>query len=199
ESHMDECAHAAGMDPLEFRMKNLQEPRLRAVYEAAAQKFGWQNRKAAAGRGFGIAGGIDKGGHIATCAEVAVDRATGEVHIVRVVQAFECGAIVNPEGLENSISGAITMGVGGALYEAIEFDNGRILNPRFSQYRVGRFKDEPKIEVVLVDRKDQPSAGAGETPIVGLAPAVGNAIFNATGMRIRSMPMLPGGKLPVSS
>jgi isoquinoline 1-oxidoreductase len=130
---------------------------------------------------------------------VAVDRATGEVRIVRVVQAFECGAIVNPEGLENSISGAITMGVGGALYEAIEFDNGRILNPRFSQYRVGRFKDEPKIEVVLVDRKDQPSAGAGETPIVGLAPAVGNAIFNATGMRIRSMPMLPGGKLPVSS
>ena len=199
ESHMDECAHAAGMDPLEFRMKNLQEPRLRAVYEAAAQKFGWQNRKAAAGCGFGMAGGIDKGGHIATCAEVAVDRATGEVHIVHVVQAFECGAIVNPEGLENSISGAITMGVGGALYEAIEFDNGRILNPRFSQYRVGRFKDEPKIEVVLVDRKDQPSAGAGETPIVGLAPAVGNAIFNATGMRIRTMPMLPGGKLPVSA
>ncbi len=195
ESHMDDCAHAAGMDPLEFRMKNLKEPRLRAVYQAAAQKFGWQNRKIAEGRGFGIAGGIDKGGHLAACAEVAVDRASGEVKIVRVVQAFECGAIVNPEGLENSIAGAITMGIGGALYEAIEFDNGRILNPRFSQYRVGRFKDEPKIEVVLVDRKDQPSAGAGETPIVGLAPAVGNAIFNATGMRIRTMPMLRDGKL----
>ena len=196
ESHMDDLAHAAGIDPLEFRMKNLKHVRLRAVYEAASKQFGWQDRKAAPGRGFGIAGGIEKGGHIATCAEVAVDRATGEVRIVRVVQAFDCGAIVNPEGLKNSIAGAITMGIGGALYEAIEFDNGRILNPRFSQYRVARFNDEPKIEVVLVDRKDQPSFGAGETPIVGLAPAVGNAIFHATGIRLRTMPMLPGGKLP---
>lgn len=196
ESHMDDLAHAAGIDPLEFRMKNLKDERLRAVYEAAAKQFGWENHKAAPGRGFGIAGGIDKGGHIATCAEVAVDRATNEVRIVRVVQAFDCGAIVNPDGLKNSIAGAITMGIGGALYEAIEFDNGRILNPRFSQYRVARFKDEPKIEVVLVDRKDQPSFGAGETPIVGLAPAVGNAIFHATGIRLRTMPMLRDGKLP---
>ena len=199
ESHMDDLAHAAGLDPLEFRMKNLKHARLRAVYEAAAKQFGWQNGKAAPGHGFGIAGGIEKGGHIATCAEVAVDRATNEVRIVRVVQAFDCGAIVNPEGLKNSIAGAITMGIGGALYEAIAFDNGRILNPRFSQYRVARFKDEPKIEVVLVNRKDQPSFGAGETPIVGLAPAVGNAIFHATGVRLRTMPMLPGGKLPASA
>ena len=199
ESHMDDLAHAAGIDPLQFRMKNLKHARLRAVYEAAAKQFGWQDRKAAPGHGFGLAGGIEKGGHIATCAEVAVDRAAGEVRIVRVVQAFDCGAIVNPEGLKNSIAGAITMGIGGALYEAIEFDNGRILNPRFSQYRVARFKDEPKIEVVLVNRKDQPSFGAGETPIVGLAPAVGNAIFHATGMRIRSMPMLRDGKLPPSA
>jgi nicotinate dehydrogenase subunit B len=199
ESHMDDLAHACGMDPLEFRMKNLQDERLRAVYQAAAQQFGWQGRKKAPGRGFGIAGGIDKGGHIATCAEVAVDRSSREVQIVRVVQAFDCGAIVNPDGLKNSIAGAITMGIGGALYEAIEFDDGRILNPHFAQYRVPRFKDEPKIEVVLVDRKDQPSFGAGETPIVGLAPAVGNAIFEAIGLRLRSMPMLSGGKLPASA
>jgi len=199
ESHMDDLAHACGMDPLEFRMKNLQNPRLRDVYQAAAQQFGWQGRKKTPGHGFGLAGGIDKGGHIATCAEVAVDRSTGEVQIIRVSQAFDCGAVVNPDGLKNSIAGAITMGIGGALYEAIEFDNGRILNPHFAQYRVPRFKDEPKIEVVLVDRKDQPSFGAGETPIVGLAPAVGNAIFDAIGVRLRSMPMLRDGKLPASA
>jgi CO/xanthine dehydrogenase Mo-binding subunit len=199
ESHMDDLAHACGMDPLDFRMKNLQHPRLRDVYQAAAQQFGWQGRKKEPGHGFGLSGGIEKGGHIATCVEVAVDRSTGEVQIVRVAQAFDCGAVVNPDGLKNSIAGAITMGIGGALYEAIEFDNGRILNPHFAQYRVPRFKDEPKIEVVLVDRKDQPSFGAGETPIVGLAPAVGNAIFDATGVRLRSMPMLKDGKLPASA
>ncbi len=196
ESHMDDVAHACGMDPLEFRMKNLQHARLRAVYEAAAKEFNWQGRKKAPGHGFGICGGIEKGGHIATFAEVAVDPSSREVRIVRVVEAFDCGAIVNPDGLENTISGAITMGIGGALYEAIEFDDGRILNPHFAQYRVPRFKDEPVIKVVLVDRKDERSFGAGETPIVGIAPAVANAIFDATGQRIRSMPMLKDGKLP---
>jgi nicotinate dehydrogenase subunit B len=200
ESHMDELARAAGMDSLEFRMKNLKDERLRAVYEAAAKQFGWDpQRKNAAGRGCGIAGGIEKGGHIAACAEVEVNSATGEVHIARVVAAFDCGAVVNPDGLKNQIAGGNVMGIGGALYEAIEFENGRVANARFSQYRVPRFADMPKIEVVLVDRKDQPSFGAGETPIVGLAPAVANAIFDATGMRIRSMPMLPGGKLPRSA
>jgi nicotinate dehydrogenase subunit B len=199
ESHMDDLAHACGIDPLDFRMKNLQHPRLRDVYQAAAQQFGWPGRKKAPGRGFGLSGGIEKGGHIATCAEVAVDRSTGQVEIVRVVEAFDCGAVVNPDGLKNSIAGAITMGIGGALYEAIEFDKGRILNPHFAQYRVPRFKDEPRIDVVLVERKDQPSFGAGETPIVGLAPAVGNAIFDATGMRLRSMPMLKDGKLPAGA
>lgn len=85
------------------------------------------------------------------------------------------------------------MGLGGALFEAMQFENGRILNARFSKYRVPRFKDVPAIEIVLLDRKDIPSAGAGETPIVGLAPAMGNAIFNATGMRLRSLPMVPHG------
>lgn len=199
ESHMDDLAHACGMDPLEFRLKNSQDERLRAVYQAAAQQFGWQGREKAPGHGFGIAGGFDKGGYIATCAEIAVDRSSGDVQIVRVVQAFDCGAVVNPDGLKNSIAGAITMGIGGALYEAIEFDNGRILNPHFAQYRVARFKDEPKIDVVLVDRKDLASAGAGETPIVGVSPAVRNAIFDATGLRLRSMPMLRDGKLPAKS
>ncbi len=113
--------------------------------------------------------------------------------IERVVTAFECGAIVNPEHLKNQIEGSVVMALGGALFEAVEFSNGRILNGRLSKYRVPRFSDLPIIETVLVDRKDLPSAGAGETPIVGLAPAVGNAIFHATGTRLRSLPMTPKG------
>jgi len=194
ESHMDDLAHLVKMDPLEFRLKNLKETRLRAVFEAAAQKFGWAGRrKGSKGQGFGIAGGIEKEGYVATCAEVSVDADTGSVRIVRVVTAFDCGAVVNPEQLRNQIEGANVMGIGGALFEAIEFDNGCVLNGRFSRYRLPRFSDVPSIEVVLVDRKDQTSAGAGETPIVGLAPAVGNAIFDATGVRLRSLPMAPKG------
>ena len=122
-----------------------------------------------------------------------MDREGGAVKIVRAVTAFECGAIVNPLHLKNQIEGSITQAVGGALFEGIQFQNGKILNPRFADYRLPRFSDNPWIEIVLVDRKDLPSAGAGETPIVGLAPAVANAIFNATGVRLRSLPLVPKG------
>jgi isoquinoline 1-oxidoreductase len=100
---------------------------------------------------------------------------------------------VNPDQLKNQVEGSVVMAIGGAMFEAIDFDNGKISNGRFSRYRVPRFSDVPIIETVLVDRKDLPSAGAGETPIVGLAPAVGNAIFDATGIRLRSLPMTPNG------
>jgi isoquinoline 1-oxidoreductase len=193
EVHIDELAHGVKMDPLEFRLKNLKDERMKAVLNAAAGAFGWGKSKGTSGRGFGIAAGFEKGGYVATCAEVAVDRATGKVQLVRVVESFECGAVVNPDQLKNQIEGSIVMGIGGALFEAIDFDNGKIVNPRFSRYRVPRFSDVPVIETVLVDRKDLPSAGAGETPIVGLAPAVGNAIFDATGTRLRSLPMTPNG------
>ena len=190
ESHMDELAHAVHLDPLEFRLKNLKDPRLRAVLVAAAEQFGW-GRKVGSDRGIGLAAGLDKGGYVATCAEVSIDHSSGRVQVVRAVSAFECGAIINPDHLKNQVEGAMIMGLGGAMTEAIAYENGKILNPRFSKYRVPRFRDTPEIEVVLLDRKDLPSAGAGETPIVGIAPAVGNAIFNATGIRIRSMPMVP--------
>jgi isoquinoline 1-oxidoreductase len=189
ESHMDELAHLAGMDPLEFRLKNLTDPRLKAAFETAARRFGWGKQPGTATRGFGIAGGFEKGGYLATCAEVAIDRARGEVKIVRVVQSFDCGAVINPNGLRNQISGAIVQGIGGAMFEAVKFENGRIRNPHFSAYRLPRFSDAPQIEVELIDRKDQPSMGAGETPLMGLAPAVAGAIFSATGIRLRSFPL----------
>lgn len=193
ETHMDELAHQVKLDPLEFRLKNLKDPRLRDVLEAAAKGFGWGNAKSGAGRGFGLAGGTEKGSYVATCVEVEADTKTGKVRVVRALSAFECGAVVNPDGLKNQVEGSMVMGLGGALFEAMEFENGVISNPRFSEYRVPRFADAPKIEVVLLDRKDLTSAGAGETPIVGIAPAIGNAIFSATGIRLRSLPMVPDG------
>jgi isoquinoline 1-oxidoreductase len=198
ESHMDELAYALKRDPLAFRLENLQDERLRAVFQASAEAFGWGARQPQPGHGFGIAGGTEKGSYVAACAEVAVDPASGHVRVVRVVQAFECGAIVNPNGLRNQNEGAIVQGLGGALFEAIEFANGTILNNHFSSYRVPRFADMPAIEVVLVDRPDLPSAGAGETPIVAIAPAVANALFAATGRRLRALPLLPQG-LPAAS
>jgi isoquinoline 1-oxidoreductase len=192
ESHMDEMAHTVKMDPLEFRLKNLKDERLRAVFEAAAKQFGWGKSKSG-GQGFGMGGGYEKLGNIATFAEIDVDRKSGDVKVVRVVSAFECGAIVNPDNLRNQIEGSNVQGLGGALFEAIEFENGKILNGRMSEYRVPRFSDVPALETVLLDRKDLPSAGAGECPMVGLAPAIANAIFDASAVRLRSLPLVPNG------
>jgi len=193
ESVMDELAHEVGLDPLAFRLKNLKEPRIRAVLEAAAKQFGWGKEKSTPARGFGLACGTEKGSFVATCAEVAIDQSKGQVRVVRASTAFECGAVLNPDHLKNQIEGAVIMGLGGALFEAIDFADGKIRNPSFSDYRLPRFRDTPVLETILLDRKDLPSSGAGETPIIAIAPAVGNAIFAATGMRIRSMPMVPDG------
>ena len=191
ESYMDELAHSIKVDPLEFRLKNTRDERLRNVIVAVADRFGWKERRKAAGRGFGMAAGTEKGSYMACCAEVAVNN--GQVKVIRVVEAFECGAIVNPEHLANQVEGAVAMGIGGALFEHIDFADGKLATNRLSKYRLPRFSDMPVIESVLLDRKDLASAGAGETPIMGVAPAVGNAIFDATGIRIRSLPMVPKG------
>jgi nicotinate dehydrogenase subunit B len=183
ESSMDELAAAAGIDPLEFRLRNLKDERLRAVLAAAADRFGWKSRKGHCG----IACGIDKGGYVANCVEIEIRGKA--VKVKRIVAAFECGAIVNPMHLKNQVEGSIVMGLGGALFEAIQFAGGKILNPAFSKYRVPRFSDVPPIETVLLNRPDLPSAGAGECPIMAIAPAIGSAIFEARKERSRAMPM----------
>lgn len=193
ESHIDDLARALHLDPLAFRLRNLKDARMRAVLEAAAKKFGWGEAKPAAGHGFGLAVGTEKGSYVATCAEIALNSQGGPPRVVRLTTAFECGAILNPDGLKNQVEGCALMGLGGALFEEIDFDNGRILNPRFSGYRVPRFRDTPILETVLLNRPDLPSAGAGETPIVTIAPAIGNALFQATGTRLRSLPMIRKG------
>jgi CO/xanthine dehydrogenase Mo-binding subunit len=193
ETHMDELARAVNVDPLEFRLKNLSDARLRAVLEAVAKSVGWPKQKTKDGQGFGIAAGHEKGSYVATFAEVAVDHGSGAVRLGRLLTAFECGAIVNPNGLRNQVVGANIQGLGGALFEAIEFEKGHIKNPHFASYRVPRFRDLPEVEAILIDRKDIAPAGAGETPIMAVAPAIGNAIFDASGIRLRSLPLVPSG------
>jgi isoquinoline 1-oxidoreductase len=174
EMHMDAMARALGVDPVEFRLNHLKEERLRAVLAAVADRVGWSRRGTHATSALGIACGTEKGSFVATAA-VASKSATGFV-VDKLVVAFECGAVVNPDGLRNQVEGAVVQGLGGALFEAIEFRNGALINGSMQAYRVPRFKDVPAIEVIILDRKDLPSAGAGETPIVCVAPAIGSAV-----------------------
>ncbi|MGO9761558.1 MAG: molybdopterin cofactor-binding domain-containing protein [Solirubrobacteraceae bacterium] len=195
ESHVDEIAHALGRDPFELRLQNVADDRLAEVLRAAAERVQWARTRSQAqeGYGLGIAGGIEKEGRVATCAHVLVEG--GRLEILRIVTAYDCGAIVNPANVESQIEGALVMGLGGALFESVHFTDGRITNASLRDYRVPRFSDVPSIELVLVDRPEIPSAGAGETPIIAIAPAIANAVFDACGVRIRSLPLLHDGRI----
>jgi len=186
ESHIDVMAHRLGQDPVDFRLRNLTDERLAAVLRAVAERFGWAGRRPGSGRG--IACGLEKDARVATAAEVSVEP-DGTVRVAYLVSAYECGAVVNPDTVINQIEGATVMALGGALYEAVHFTDGVITNGAFSAYRVPRIADVPSIDVVLLDRQDLPSAGAGETPMIAVAPAIANAVFDATGRRLRSLPL----------
>jgi isoquinoline 1-oxidoreductase subunit beta len=191
ESFMDELAAAGGVDPLEFRLAHLDNPRLRAVLETAAQRFGWQERikKKNPKVGIGLACGTEKGSYVAACAEVEIDPTGKRIAVRRVCEVFDCGPILNPSNLLAQVQGAIIMGLGPALREEINFENGEVLNASFRRYQVPRFADVPELDIHLLNRPDHDSAGGGETPIVAIAPAVANAVFQATGLRVRSMPI----------
>lgn len=193
ECIMNDLARTLKMDPVAFRLKNLKEQRMKNVLEATAQKFGWATYKRMPNHGVGIACADEKGSYISTCAEVAFDPDSGDIRVVRIVASFECGAIINPNHLENQILGSLVQGMGGALFEWINFENGKILNPHFSEYRVPRFSDCPEINIVMLNRKDIPSVGAGETPIMAIAPAIRNAIDDATGRKLYTLPLAPNG------
>jgi isoquinoline 1-oxidoreductase len=191
ESFMDELAAAGGVDPLEFRLAHLENSRLRDVLETAAQRFGWKDRikQKNPKLGIGLACGTEKGSCVAACAEVEIDPDKKTIAVRHVCQVFECGAILNPSNLLSQVQGAIIMGLGPALREEMNFENGEVLNPNFRRYQVPRFADVPEMDIHLLNRPDLDSAGAGETPIIAIAPAIGNAVFQATGVRLRSMPM----------
>ncbi len=190
ESALDELAQAAGYDPLRFRLDRLADERLAAVLRAAAGRFGWDPGPHGT-RGHGVAVGLEKNGRVATCAEVTVE-ADDSIRVTRIVTAYECGAIVSPATVISQIEGGTVMALGGALFEQVMLSNGHQETRSLASYRVPRFSDIPEIDVVLVDRPDIPSAGAGETPLIGVAPAIANAIFAATGRRLRALPMLQG-------
>ncbi|MEX1021599.1 MAG: molybdopterin cofactor-binding domain-containing protein, partial [Dehalococcoidia bacterium] len=187
EVHMDEVAERTGRDPVEFRLQNLTDPRFRRVLEATADAFGWTGPRLAGGRGAGIALGIDVGSYVATAAEVSVQER--EVRVHRVAAALDCGLVVNPEGALNQMEGAIVMGLGGALFEASDFEGGRLLNASFARYRIPRIVDAPRIDVRLVGDDETPSTGAGEPGIVPIAASVSGAVFGATGVRHRELPI----------
>lgn len=202
ESAVDELARRSGQDPLAFRLDHLADERLAAVLRAAAERAGWSASGSPEGRssghGLGLACGFEKGGRVATVAEVRAGPGQ-PLELVRLVTAFECGAIVSPDRLRAQVEGATVQALGPALFEAVHFSAGRIENGRLADYRVPRFTDVPPIEVLLMDRPALPSAGAGETPLTAVAPAIANAIAAACGLRLRSLPLLPEGIVPPAS
>jgi isoquinoline 1-oxidoreductase len=135
----------------------------------------------------GIACGEEKGSFVAAYAEVEI--VAGAIRVRKVCQTFECGKIINPDNLMSQVKGAIIQGLGPALREAMDFADGKIRNPTFYEYKVPRLKDVPEVEVHLIDRPDIAPAGAGEIPLIAVAPAIANAVFHATGVRLRDMPL----------
>jgi isoquinoline 1-oxidoreductase len=193
ECFMDELAEAAGKDPLAFRLTHLEggDERLRAVLDVAAKRFDWPTKSARTDGsvGVGLACATEKGSYTATCAEVSVDRENNVVKVLHVAHVFECGAIINPSGLLSQVQGAIIQGLGPILREEMVFEDGRMQNASFADYLVPRFADMPTLDIFLMDRPDVASAGAGETPLISVAPAVANAVSRVTGKRVRHLPI----------
>lgn len=199
ESFMDELAAAAGLDPLQFRLKHLTDERARTVLTAAAEKYGWEARtsprNARSGNllvGRGIALGIRGGTYVANLAEVEVNRRTGQVRVTRYVVAHDCGLVINPLGLTRTLEANVVQTLSRTLREEVRFSRRAVTSVDWATYPISRLSDVPPvIDVVLVNRPEVPSTGAGEPASRALAASVGNAIFDATGVRLRQVPFTP--------
>ncbi len=191
ESHTDILAQVAGMDPLSFRMKNLTDDRMIRVLEVAAEKFGREISKGPSGSGYGISCTNYLNSYVATIAEVSVNRSSGQVKVDRVVCAQDMGEIINPQGAELQIEGGITMGLSAALSEEIKFTGGKIHSRNYNSYEITKFSKAPKVDVVLIDNPDLAPQGCGEPAITTVGAAIANAIFDAVGARLHTLPMTP--------
>ena len=191
ESQIDIMAAAAGLDPVEFRLKNLNDPRMIRVLKAAAERFGWTPAKAPSKRGYGVACGMDAGTWVAMIIEVEVDAKKGTTQVKRVVCAQDMGLVVNPEGAKIQLEGCVTMGMGYALTEEVHFKDGKVLDTNFDTYELPRFSWVPKIETVLIDAKDSPPQGGGEPAIILMGAVIANAIYDRTAARLFQLPMTP--------
>lgn len=184
-------AAGAKIDPLEFRLRNTTDARARRVLETAAKTLGWKPAPGPSGQGRAIAIGIDAGSCVALAAEVAVDRATGEIKVKRVVAAQDMGLVINPEGAKMQIEGCITMGLGYVLSEELNFRGGEILDENFATYQLPRFSMVPRIETILISNDDLAPQGGGEPAIVPMGAVIANAVFDAIGVRMYRLPMTP--------
>ncbi len=198
ESFMDELAVAAAVDPVEFRLRHLTDARGRAVIEAAASAAGWKSRSTsvgdggpARGAGFAFARYKNQAAYVALVAEVAVDRADGTIRVERMTAAVDAGDVVNPDGLRNQIEGGMMQAASWALYEEVAFDRERITSVDWRSYPIARFPAAPVVSVEVIERKNDPPVGAGEAAQGPAAAAIANAVFAATGARLRELPLRP--------
>jgi CO/xanthine dehydrogenase Mo-binding subunit len=192
ESFMDELAVAAKIDPLEFRLRHLTDPRALEVLKTAAQHAGWREPLPPdEGRGIAFAQYENDVAYVATVAQVHVDRTSGEVRVKRVVVAHDCGLIINPDGLRNQIEGNVIQSTSRALKEQVTFDESHITSLDWESYPILKFSEVPDVEIVLINRPHQPAVGAGEPSTVTTAAAIANAIVHAAGARVRQIPFTP--------
>jgi isoquinoline 1-oxidoreductase len=190
ESQIDMMAAKLGVDPLDFRLKNLKDERMIGVLKAVADMVGWTPAKSPSGRGYGIACGFDAGAYVAHIAEVKVDKSTGKVQVVKVACAQDMGFCINPQGSIIQMEGCITMGMGYALTEEVKFTGGKIQTENFDNYQLPVFSWLPKIETKILDKMEAPQGG-GEPAIICMGGVLANAIFDATGARLYQLPMTP--------
>jgi len=194
ESFMDELAAAANADPVEFRLRHLKDPRARAVIEAAADKAGWRVRQKGDGRhgrGIGFAKYKNLAVYVAVIADVVVDPKTGNVRVAKAVAAADAGLIINPNGLTNQIEGGIIQSTSWTLKEQVKFDRQRVTTRSWADYPILTFPEVPEVEVVLIDHPDERSLGSGEGSQGPTVAAIANALYNATGKRVRDLPLTP--------
>lgn len=191
ESQIDIMAEKSGIDPLEFRLRNLSDERMKRVLKTAAEKFGWTPTKEKRGRGVGVACGIDAGTLVATIAEVEVNRNRGTVKVKRIVCAQDMGLVINPAGATIQMEGCIMMGLGYALTEMVHFKRGEIVDVNFDTYQIPRFSWTPKIESIIIDNPETDPQGGGEPAIVTMGAVLANAIYDAIGVRLFQLPMTP--------
>ncbi len=199
ESFTDELAAAAGVDAVEFRLRGLTDPRALDVIKGAAEMIGWEGRPSPnrrpingnvlTGRGFAYARYKQAENYVAIAMEVAVDRNTGKINVRRIACAHDGGLIVNPDGLRNQIEGSILQTLGRALHEEVKFDRSRVTSVDWASYPILSFPDVPSLDVALIDRPALPPLGAGEASTAPVAAAVANAVFDATGIRLRRVPL----------
>jgi len=191
ESFMDELAAAAGLDPIEFRLRHLSDPRAKAVIDAVASKAGWRPKQSGdgrRGRGIGFAKYKNLAAYVAVIAEVDVDRATGIIKVPRAFAVADAGLIINPDGLINQIEGGVIQSTSWTLREAISYDSTQMLTSSWADYPILHMTEVPSVEVSLIDRPEERPVGAGESAQGPTAAAIANAVANATGRRIRELP-----------